>query len=172
MAKCKKTSSGSLSAPAAAGSAAASVEDIVDRLAQEVEIAEEAATQRFLSALDTGSTPLAVAKTVLADKDTMCTAEKFFNENIARNPNKHPVYGQLCSSFRNSLCTCRSPTDGWDVQDNDCDFHDSTFTIPDIVAGLAMLIEQVDLIPWVLPLLGSSCLLAAATPDGQQDRFS
>ena len=167
MAKCKKTSSGSLSAPSA-GSSVATVEDIVDKLAQEVDMAEEAATQRFLSALSTGSTPVAVAKTVLTDKDTLHTAEKFLNENIARNPNKHPVYGQLCSSFRNTMCTCQAPTDGWDVHDSDCDFHDSTFTIADIVAGLAMLIEQVDLIPWVLPLLGSSCLLAAA--DGQQDR--
>lgn len=168
MTKCKKTSSGSLSAPLASGSPAATVEDIVDKLAQEVDMAEEAATQRFLNALSTGSTPLAVAKTVLSDKDTLHTAEKFLNENIAKNPNKHPVYGQLCSSFRNTMCTCQAPTDGWDVHESDCDFHDSTFTIADIVAGLAMLIEQVDLVPWVLPLLGSSCLLAAA--DGQQDR--
>ena len=48
-------------------------------------MAEEAATQRFLSVLSTGSTPLAVAKTVLTDKDTLHTAEKFLNENIAQN---------------------------------------------------------------------------------------
>ena len=96
-----------MSAPSA-GSSVATAEDIVDTLAQEVDMAEEAATQRFLSALSTGSTPLAVAKTVLTDKDTLHTAEKLLNENIAQN-GQSPESAKVGGGYLHRLSFTVSP---------------------------------------------------------------
>ncbi|CAE7920517.1 unnamed protein product, partial [Symbiodinium necroappetens] len=78
---------------------------VAEVLEKEVDMAEEAATQRFLSALSTGSTPLAVAKTVLTDKDTLHTAEKFLNENIAQN-GQSPAFRQFERAWKLAMPYC------------------------------------------------------------------
>ncbi|OLQ13017.1 hypothetical protein AK812_SmicGene3028 [Symbiodinium microadriaticum] len=78
---------------------------VAEVLEKEVDMAEEAATQRFLSALSTGSTPLAVAKTVLTDKDTLHTAEKLLNENIAQN-GQSPAFRQFERAWKLAMPYC------------------------------------------------------------------
>ena len=151
----------SLSAGSSSLPSGTCVEDIVDRLVQEVDVAEDNSTQRFLGALSTGSSPLCVARNILHDKEALQAVEKFLHENVAKNPSRHPAYGQILSSFRSMSCTCAAD-DTWDAHENECDFHDSAFTISDLVAGLSMVILQSELVPWILPLVGSAALMAAA----------
>ena len=114
-----------------------------------------------------------VVRNVLSDKDALRAVEKFLNQNVSKDPTKHPVYGKVLSTFRSMSCTCSRDGEeghGWDAHEQECNFHDSAFTIADMTAGLAMVVLQSDLLPFVLPLVGSAALLAAAHQDACRKR--
>ena len=99
-------------------------------------------------------------KSVLQDPATLRECKQFVLANNHSDVRKHPAFIAWMSKIRTSLCQCSPSQDDWNPS-SACEFHDAVHTIPDMCWGVANLMEQENVVPVAVPVVGAACLMLA-----------
>ena len=138
---------------------ASSVQDLLSNLIQEVGASE---AEQQLATLTTSANPqqaYAVAKEILADKESLQKVEKFIEKNNSHHCQQHLAYSTILKTIKESLCECPSPA---------CNLHHDCHTLQDLLWGvhksfMVLAEDEATTFCREIGLVGAACLVVGAT---------